>query len=259
MEMEVEMLSVHTLGDPDGRPVLFLHPGNTVGTAWKDVVDQLPGINGICPDLPGFGASAHLPLKDFEDSADHLARFLEAEGLGPLPVIGYSLGAYTGMMLTLRHPHLVEKALLTSFQVMPLKGRWYLVPFLNVISPLMTTFRARKSAFKGLGVENAGSWSVTPTSPCDARTLRSIGRLACDFDIRDQIHSIARPVLVMSGDQEMESIQESVHLVAEASPNANGAFASGGHGWPVVSSAIFLRTLKAWLVDAPLPDALKIV
>ncbi len=251
------MLSLQFLGDPAGRPVLFLHPGNATGGSWKDVVDRLPGVKAVCPDLPGFGGSAHIPLTNFEDSADHLARLMEAEGLGPMPIVGYSLGAYTGMMLALRHPHLVERALLTSFQIIPLKGRWYLVPFLNAISPIMTTFRARKAAFSSMGIAEGGSWAVTQNSPCNARTLRSIGRLAFDFDIRDQIGDLARPTLVLAGYEEMESIRDSVVLVAEASSMAEGAFAPGGHGWPVVAADVFVDTVNAWLGDAPLPEALE--
>lgn len=72
------MLHLRTLGDPAGRPVLFLHPGNTTGAAWGDVVRDLPGIAALCPDLSGVGQSAAIPLRDFDESADEVARLLRA-------------------------------------------------------------------------------------------------------------------------------------------------------------------------------------
>ncbi|GIT92457.1 hypothetical protein JANAI62_29150 [Jannaschia pagri] len=251
------MLAHRIIGAPSGRPVLFLHPGNTTGDAWGDLIADLPGVRGICPDLPGFGGSRSTPLTDFADSADHLADLLRAERLGPLPVVGYSLGGYTGFMLALRHPDLVEKACLTSFQVMPLCGGWWIVPFLNVVSPLMTLQFMRKRAFRSLGVPQSGSWAVSPKSPCTAATLRQIGRLAVRFDVRGHVAQVEPPLLVLAGEEELPSILDSVRLIAGGAPRARGAIAPGGHGWPATHADLFAKVVHAWLRDDPLPEVLR--
>ncbi|MGB3553022.1 MAG: alpha/beta hydrolase [Jannaschia sp.] len=251
------MLHSRILGDPAGRPVLFLHPGNATGAGWADLVAELPGIAAICPDLPGFGRSAHHPLRDFADSADLIANLLRAQGVADrVPVVGYSLGGYTGLRLAERHPDLISGALLTSFQAMPVGGRWWLGPLMTAISPLMTRRFARIRGFRALGLPDGGSWAPGPVSPCDAATLRRIAQLAFEFDARDDLAGIKTPLLVLSGDREMQSIRDTVGLVAREVPNARGAFAPGGHGWPVVRSDLFAATVRAWLAGAALPEEL---
>ncbi|MFO6463025.1 alpha/beta fold hydrolase [Jannaschia sp. KMU-145] len=251
-------LHLREMGAADGRRVLFLHPGNATGASWADVVADLPGVRGLCPDLPGFGKSGAIPLEDFACSADHVAALLRAQpDAAPLPVVGYSLGGYTGLMLAARHPDLVSRALLTGFQVVPVSGRWWLGPLSVAISPLMTRSFFRRRAFAALGLSGNTSWSPGPRSPCDARTLRRIADLAFSFEARDEIERIAVPLTVLAGRQEMRDIRDTVKLITETAENARGGFALGGHGWPAVSHDLFVATVRAWLDDAPLPAGIE--
>ncbi|WP_179381767.1 alpha/beta fold hydrolase [Jannaschia marina] len=252
------MLHNRVLGDPSGRPVLFLHPGNAAGLAWADTVARIPGVAAHCPDLPGFGESREIPLEDYGKSADALAHLMREGGVPtPIPVVGYSMGAYTGMMLTLRHPDLVSAALLNGFQVGPLKGAWWLIPFMYLISPVMTTRFMRVRSFRALGIGESGSWAPGPESPCDVPTLRRVGALAARFDVRDRLPGLERPVTALAGDREMPDIRESVARIARDVPDARGLLAPGGHGWPAVELDLFAETVSAWLDERPLPAALK--
>ena len=46
-----------------GRPVIALHGSASTGAQWRSLVGYLEGRFRIfTPDLPGYGASAHLPV-----------------------------------------------------------------------------------------------------------------------------------------------------------------------------------------------------
>ncbi|MFQ6552109.1 alpha/beta fold hydrolase [Aestuariibius insulae] len=248
------MLKLNIYGAESAPPVLFLHPGNATGRNWEGLAKALPGYRVICPDLPGFGDSAHIPLTTIEAAADEVARALDAAGItDPLPVMGYSLGAYTGMMLLLRHPDRVERALLTSFQIEPLKGAWWMIPLGDLIAPLMTFAWPRRQAFKSLGIPETSSWWPSDDAPSDAATLRAISRIAVRFDIRDRLTEIGTPCLIMAGEKEQKTIKKAVAQIPRQVPGAIGLIAPGGHGWPASHEALFTHTVRAWLDQTPLP------
>lgn len=61
-------------GPPDARPVLLVHGNPTWSFLWRKVIERLPGLRCVAPDLLGFGLSSKLPR-----SRDHqLARHLDA-------------------------------------------------------------------------------------------------------------------------------------------------------------------------------------
>jgi pimeloyl-ACP methyl ester carboxylesterase len=196
-------------------------------------------------------------MPEIEACADLVAALLRSLGVGPLPVLGYSLGGYTGLELCLRHPDLVSRALLTSFQAMPLGGRWWMGPVLAAVAPVMSLRWARRGAFRAMGVPLDGSWAPGPAAPCSAATLRRIGTLAFTYDRRAALRDLAMPVLALAGDEELPGVRETVTHIAAQAPAGRGAIAPGGHGWPAVEPALFAATVRAWLADGPLPDGLR--
>jgi pimeloyl-ACP methyl ester carboxylesterase len=89
----------HTIGDPAGRPVLFLHGWGMMLPGYRRALEALArcGWAVHACDLPGFGRSEPLPLSrsSLAGYAEFIAR---AHRLGPLqgrtvPVAGHSFGA----------------------------------------------------------------------------------------------------------------------------------------------------------------------
>jgi 2-succinyl-6-hydroxy-2,4-cyclohexadiene-1-carboxylate synthase len=97
-----------------GPPLLLLH-----GFGWthRSFDDLVPGIEAghqlILADLPGHGASV-APTDGFERSLAALASELGARDAGPLPVIGYSMGARLALGLAVGWPALVSRLVLIS-------------------------------------------------------------------------------------------------------------------------------------------------
>jgi pimeloyl-ACP methyl ester carboxylesterase len=81
-------------GDPDGRPVLFLHatPGYRLNPWATDAALRSAGVRLITADRPGVGRSSPQPrrrLLDWPDDVRHLADALHLERFG---VVGFSNG-----------------------------------------------------------------------------------------------------------------------------------------------------------------------
>lgn len=100
-------------GDPDGRPVLYLHGGP--GSRVPVVPDQnetatAAGIRLVCVERPGFGESTRHPERTLLDWADDVAIFTAALGMGRFSVIGYSAGGPHALVCAARLADRVTRA-----------------------------------------------------------------------------------------------------------------------------------------------------
>lgn len=95
------------------RKLLCLHGFTGRGTAWRDVLAKLNGVEAWCPDLLGHNPDEDGPLPDgdFSTAVDRLASEVARRGGGSY-LAGYSMGARVGLGLLLRHPGLFTGATL---------------------------------------------------------------------------------------------------------------------------------------------------
>ncbi|MFE6733894.1 alpha/beta fold hydrolase [Microbacterium sp. NPDC057650] len=100
-------------GVADPASVLLIHGVTASHLAWPFVVDQLPGIRVIAPDLRGRGASNDIEgPAGMSAHADDLVAVLDALGVDELPVVGHSMGGFVAVVLAHRHPERVTELLL---------------------------------------------------------------------------------------------------------------------------------------------------
>ena len=108
-------LHVHEYGPAGGAPVLAIHGITSSSRAWSALARQLPDVRLIAPDLRGRGRSRDLsPSTGIRHHADDLAAVLDARGLGPIPVVGHSMGAFVALALAASRPDLVASLLLVD-------------------------------------------------------------------------------------------------------------------------------------------------
>ncbi|MEM6709960.1 MAG: alpha/beta fold hydrolase, partial [Pseudomonadota bacterium] len=56
-----------------GEPtIVFLHGANAGAWMWNPVLDHMPDVHSLCPDLPGHGRSATEDWTTLEEIADDL-------------------------------------------------------------------------------------------------------------------------------------------------------------------------------------------
>ncbi|MCR2826241.1 alpha/beta fold hydrolase [Microbacterium sp. zg.Y909] len=112
--IETPRLSVNILertGDspdtPADRTIVFVHGDVASSLFWQEIMQDLPReLRPIAVDLRGFGGTDHAPVdatRGVRDFSDDLHATLEALGLGPTHLVGWSLGAGVVMQYALDH------------------------------------------------------------------------------------------------------------------------------------------------------------
>jgi 3-oxoadipate enol-lactonase len=106
---------------PNDRLVVFLHAFPLNAGMWVPQLRAMPaGWSAVAPDLRGFGESdpdgADYPRENarLEDYADDAAALLAALGANRAAVCGCSMGGYTALAMTRRHPARVSGLLLAD-------------------------------------------------------------------------------------------------------------------------------------------------
>ncbi|MFI7080455.1 alpha/beta fold hydrolase [Micromonospora sp. NPDC049903] len=99
-----------------GRPLVLLHGGfGAVETfaAIRPALAQRRQV--ISVDLPGHGRTADVdrPMR-YESMADDVAAFIDHLDLGPVDVLGFSLGGGVGLRLAVQHRHLLRRLVVVS-------------------------------------------------------------------------------------------------------------------------------------------------
>ncbi|MDR6865908.1 pimeloyl-ACP methyl ester carboxylesterase [Microbacterium resistens] len=103
--------------DPVHR-ILFIHGNVSSAAFWQPVMLALPvDVDAFAVDLRGFGASEPLPVdarRGVRDFSDDVASVIDGLGLGPVHVVGWSMGGGVAMQLLIDRPELVRSLTLES-------------------------------------------------------------------------------------------------------------------------------------------------
>jgi pimeloyl-ACP methyl ester carboxylesterase len=98
-------------------PVVCLHGFCQSSAYWAPTLERLAehGVQGLAPDLPGFGHSASEPGPyTMRSMADAVVRELDARGIDRVRLVGGSMGGVVAQQLVLRHAPRVERLLLVA-------------------------------------------------------------------------------------------------------------------------------------------------
>ncbi|MFN8546340.1 MAG: alpha/beta fold hydrolase, partial [Candidatus Binatia bacterium] len=145
----------------DEAPVVFVHG---LGGSWQNWLENVPAVartrRAIAVDLPGFGWSeppaGNISISGFADAVEALCDHLD---LGPVALVGNSMGGFTSAEAAIRHPDRVERLVLvdaagiSTSELMRRPAR-----AMAKMLTLGTTARARRT-------EPAGSRAVLPARP----------------------------------------------------------------------------------------------
>ncbi|PTT70692.1 alpha/beta fold hydrolase [Arthrobacter sp. HMWF013] len=104
------------LGPKGGIPVVFfVHLAATLDNWDPRIIDPIARNRHVITfDQPGVGASTGQVPKSIEAMADDAYTFIKALGFEKIDVFSFSLGGMVAQDLTIKHPHLVRKLVLTG-------------------------------------------------------------------------------------------------------------------------------------------------
>ncbi len=93
--------------------VVAIHGITANHRAWAPVAEALPGVRVVAPDLRGRGRSAALPGPwGMNVHAADVGAVIEAYAVGPVVVVGHSMGAFVAAALARSRPELVASLVL---------------------------------------------------------------------------------------------------------------------------------------------------
>ena len=226
-------------GVAGGRPVVLVHGLVVSGRYMVPLMDGLVASHAVyVPDLPGFGRSegpAHVP--DVAGLADSLAAWMRAMGLSGAALVGNSMGCQVIVELALRHPGLVERAVLQGPTMDP---RARSAPR-QMGRLLIDTTREPLSlvAIEGLDLLRAGvgrSW----------RTFRH----ALRDPIEEKLPNVRVPVLVVHGSRDGISPRRWAEEVTRLLPNGElVVLPHAAHAANYSAPEEFARAVRSFLAD----------
>lgn len=159
--------------DPEGEPiatVLAIHGVTSSHLAWPLVVEQLPGVRVIAPDLRGRGGSREVQgPAGMAAHADDVVAVLDALGEDRVPVIGHSMGAFVAVVLADRHPSRVSRLVLVDGGL-PLDVPEGLTPEQTVAVILGPTAERLARRWSGVEEYREGFWRSHPAFADDWST-----------------------------------------------------------------------------------------
>ncbi|MFJ9690597.1 alpha/beta fold hydrolase [Kitasatospora sp. NPDC101183] len=101
-----------------GEPVVLVHGNVSSGAFWHPTMADLPErFRPLAPDLRGFGRTEPLPVdatRGLRDHSEDLLSYLRALGLGPVHLVGWSMGGGIALQLLRDHPESVRTLTLVN-------------------------------------------------------------------------------------------------------------------------------------------------
>lgn len=221
-----------------GRLALFLHGLGGARSSWDPQLQALSDMRRcVAWDLPGYGDSPGRP-DSLPALADAAAALIERIGADRADVVGLSLGGMVAQHLALRHPERVRTlALLDTSPAFGLDGTTKEQWLATRVGPLNDTALSEPEAV-ALVSDMVGPGCPAPVRTSVVTSMRAVPpaslQAACaalvEHDVRDRLHLISAPTLVMVGALDPETPVSYATAIADRVPGARLCVVEGaGH------------------------------
>jgi pimeloyl-ACP methyl ester carboxylesterase len=259
-------VTLHYELDGSGIPAVYIsgfgcHSNDLIGTLIRQSL--CPQFTVLAVDNRGAGQTitGEGETVTIEDMADDIAALMEHHGISQAHMLGISMGGAIAMMLALRHPQKVKSmvvAVSLAWSKMPSRGIYMLTTTRNMrdagisrelISRYTAVFLLSEDVFENEGLMQA--WENSPVDPYQqtAQGFEQQKAAITHYDIRDQLHKINVPTLVMSSPDDLLVPPRFQDEIADGISNAEIKRYPGGHAFmvlPMYSPQFFQDVLEFW-------------
>jgi pimeloyl-ACP methyl ester carboxylesterase len=214
---EVQGTKLYTERFGHGPPILFLHGGLTFfDPAFRHQRDYFATYRTVIGlDQRGLGHSADSaePLS-YKQMADDTAAVIELLGLGPVDVVGHSDGGNVGLLLARDHPRLVRRLVISGANLRPglapdelqRRSQWSSQQVAEKVRALADSLPPQfRTEYDKVSPDGPAHW-LTMVAKHYQLWLQPVV-----INITD-LEKISIPVLVMAGDHDFTSIEETVEI-----------------------------------------------
>lgn len=242
---------LHYFREGTGHPLVLIH-GLFGGSGYfKDLAVHLGDkFDVIGVDLPGFAGSADIPVPDSVGGyGAAVMALLDSLKLGSFHLVGYSLGGAVAQQMALDHPDRIDR--LVAYATKPAvldedRFETFEATLERVLNSDVTeVVKAQVSKWFDAGMD-APDFNLCIDA---SRGVTSASASAClqavrGWDIRDRMHELKMPVLIVSGDRDRSVSLEVLMVEKKAIENSQLCILPGcGHISHLESPELFYKIL----------------
>jgi 3-oxoadipate enol-lactonase len=246
-------------GRRNGQPVLMIQGLGTDSRGWFAQRFAIGSrYRGIVLDNRGVGRSDKPDGPyDLEQMAADAVAVLDAAGIDSAHVIGASMGGVIAQIMAVRHPDHVRSLVLACTACRHLGWRRELLEDWAALAQAQGMRAFAKESMRWLVGPRAlrRFWpafgALTPlaiSAPTHAFVAQVNAILHMDDSVRDLLHTVHVPTLILVGSQDILTPQADSEEIAELIPHAELAIVQGGaHGFMVENFPAFNRLVMEFL------------
>ncbi len=203
--VEVNGMTMYYEVSGEGEPLVVLHGSYMNIETMGAIIPKLAETHKVYAlELQGHGRTTDIdrPIT-YPNLADDVAAFMDAIGLEKADIFGYSMGAVTGLQLTIRHPEKVNRLIFVS-GAYDFEG-WQ--PAFREFIPQMTVEMFLEMPF----IQESRSLSPDPEGfPEVIAKLIQLEKEPMAWE--EDVKAIKAPVLIIAGDADGATLEHTVSM-----------------------------------------------
>jgi 2-hydroxy-6-oxo-6-(2'-aminophenyl)hexa-2,4-dienoate hydrolase len=245
-------IRTHYLEAGSGPPLVLIHGGGSGADAygnWRDCIPlYAPKFRTFAVDMVGFGKTAKPDPASYgytqKGRNEHIAAFIRALDVGPVSLIGNSMGGATALGVAMTRPELVSRLVLMGAG--GLKGAGLPRPALKAIVEYDFTVEGMRRLVDALTgsryqptdemIRYRYELSVQPDTRAALEVINAKVKQGDMAYEDDQIKSVKTPTLVVNGKEDQVSTLARANLYIELLENSWAYFVPHCGHWVMIES-----------------------
>ena len=260
-QLELHGLQVHYEERGSGPPLVLVHGLGGSTALWRDVDGDLArDFRVVAYDMRGAGRTASGPPGPvaFEQLVGDLLALIEGLDLGPVSLVGHSLGGTVVLALAAGHPeHVAAVVGVGAPAELPEQSREGMRARAETVESEGMGAVAETVARNGTAPsfhghpERLGSF-VALLEANDPGGYAALCRVVASIDITDRLGRISAPVLLLGGDRDAVAPPAARNAMAARIPGARSVEVEDcGHIIPLERPAVLLQQVRSFCGLSP--------